>query len=99
MDRAEVDMFVQFMEENPDINLNVVDFNKASLLIKAQDVANNSNMYKKMFSDEELMKRAVKAVNYLLKRGVDINYRDKNGITALLSACHWGNTPIAKILL
>lgn len=52
-----------------------------------------------MFSDEELMNRAVKAVNYLLKRGVDINYRDKNGITALLSACHWGNAPIAKILL
>ncbi len=45
------------------------------------------------------MKRAVIAVNYLLKRGVDINYRDKNGITALLSACHWGNTAIAKILL
>jgi len=52
LDRAEVDMFVQYLEENTDINLNVVDFNKASLLIKAQDVANNSNMYKKMFSDE-----------------------------------------------
>lgn len=58
LDRADIDSFVLFMEENPDINLNVVDFNKASLLIKAQDVANNSNMYKKMFSDEELMKRA-----------------------------------------
>jgi hypothetical protein len=45
-------MFIQFMEANPDVNLNVVDFNKASLLIKAQDVANNSNQYKKMYSDE-----------------------------------------------
>ncbi len=33
------------------MNLNVVDYNKASLLIKAQDVANNSNQYKKMFSE------------------------------------------------
>jgi ankyrin repeat protein len=37
------------------------------------------------------MRRAVKAIEYLLKRGVDINYRDKNGITALLAACHWEN--------
>jgi len=44
-------MFIQFMEDNPDINLNVVDFNKASLLIKAQDVANNSNHYKKMIDE------------------------------------------------
>lgn len=73
------------------MNLNVVDYNKASLLIKAQDVANNSNQYKKMFSDEELKHRATKAVKYLLQKGVEINYRDKNGITALLSACHWGN--------
>lgn len=73
----------------------MVDYNKASLLIKAQDVANNSNHYKKMFSDEELRNRAIKAINFLLKKGVDINYRDKNGITALLSACHWGNTEIA----
>ncbi len=89
LDRAEVDMFIQFIEQNTDVNLNVVDYNKASLLIKAQDVANNSNQYKKMFSDEELRNRAIKAVSYLLKRGVDINYRDKNGITALLTACHW----------
>jgi len=40
------------MEENHDININVVDYNKASLLMKAQDVANNSNQYKKMFSDD-----------------------------------------------
>lgn len=92
-------MFIQFIVQNPDINLNVVDYNKASLLIKAQDVANNSNHYKKMFSDEELKNRAIKAVSYLLKRGVDINYRDKNGITALLSACHWENNDIAKLLL
>ena len=45
-----MDLFIQFIEENPDVNLNVVDYNKASLLIKAQDVANNSNQYKKMFS-------------------------------------------------
>lgn len=76
-----------------------MDYNKASFLIKAQDVANDSNMYKKMVSNEELMKRAKVAVNYLLKRGVDINYGDKNGMTALISACHWGNNAIAKILL
>ena len=52
-----------------------------------------------MFSEEQLKNRAIKAVNYLLAKGVDINYRDKNGITALLSACHWGNNEIAEILL
>jgi hypothetical protein len=36
-------MFIEFMESNPDVNINVADYNKASLLIKAQDVANNSN--------------------------------------------------------
>jgi ankyrin repeat protein len=37
------------------------------------------------------MRRAVKAMTYLLNRGVDINFRDKNGMTALLTSCHWGN--------
>jgi ankyrin repeat protein len=41
----------------------------------------------------------MKAVGYLLKKGVDIDHRDKNGITALLAACHWGNNDIAKLLL
>jgi ankyrin repeat protein len=34
-----------------------------------------------------------------MEKGVDINYRDKNGGTALMAACHWGNNDIAKILL
>lgn len=38
-------------------------------------------------------------MNYLVKRGVDIDYQDKNGCTALLSASHWENTSIAGILL
>jgi ankyrin repeat protein len=39
--------------------------------------------------------RAIKAVKYLLERGVDINYQDKNGITALLAAVHWNNNEVA----
>lgn len=38
-------------------------------------------------------------MRYLLKRGVDINYQNSNGVTALLSACHWGYYKIAEFLL
>jgi hypothetical protein len=32
------------MQTNKDVNINVVDWNKASLLIKAQDVANDTTL-------------------------------------------------------
>lgn len=45
------------------------------------------------------MDRAVKATQYLLDKGVDINYRDKSGGTALYSAVHWQNKPLVELLL
>jgi ankyrin repeat protein len=34
-----------------------------------------------------------------LKKGVNINYRDKNGGTALQAAVHWNNHEVAEVLL
>lgn len=72
------------------VNINVVDYSQISLLIKAQGIPTYSNKHTALLSQEELEKRAVKAINYLVKKGVDINQRGKNGATALLSASHWG---------
>ena len=47
LDDGEVDLFIEHMEKN-DVNLNVKDWNSASLLIKAQDVANNTSAKKKL---------------------------------------------------
>lgn len=46
-----------------------------------------------------MQKRAIKAINYLIKKGVDINHRGKNGQTALLSASHWGYYHVVEALL
>lgn len=54
---------------------------------------------KKLLSEEERIARALKVINYLIDRGVDINYRDKNGGTALYSAVHWQNFELAELLL
>jgi ankyrin repeat protein len=46
-----------------------------------------------------LQRRAIKSINYLVKKGVDVNYRGKNGATAILSASHWGYYNIVETLL
>lgn len=84
-----MDLFIEFMELN-NVNINVVDYNKCSLLIKAQGIPTYDNQHTKLLTQDELENRAIKAINYLVKKGVDVNYRGKNGGTALLSASHWG---------
>ena len=86
------------MDKN-DVNLNVMDYKKSNLLIKAQGIPTYRNAHTKLLSEEELEDRAIKAIDYLIKRGIDINYRDKDGATALLSACHWGYNRIVEFLL
>lgn len=86
------------MEMNK-VNINVVDYSKISLLIKAQGIPTYTNQHTKLLSEEELQRRAVQAINYLVKKGCDINYRGKNGATALLSASHWGYYSIVEALL
>lgn len=99
LDKVEVESFIQFMEEK-NVNINVLDFNKNSLLIKAQGIPGIKNPLTKKFTKSELQDKAIIAMEYLINRGVDINYQNKkNGITALLSACHWGYTKIAEFLL
>jgi hypothetical protein len=58
-------MFIDYMENNP-VNLHVREFTSANLLILAQDVANNTNTYKKAIGQEERTARAIKATLYLL---------------------------------
>jgi ankyrin repeat protein len=39
-------------------------------------------------------------MEYLLNKGANINYQNKkNGMTALLSACHWGYEKVVEFLL
>lgn len=45
------------------------------------------------------MRKAIKAVRYLLGKGANIDYMDKNGVTALLAAVHWENNAVAEELL
>jgi ankyrin repeat protein len=68
-------------------------------LIKAQGIPSYSNEHVKLLTYEELQRRAIKAIDYLMKRGVDINYRAKNGQTALLFASHWGYYNVVEALL
>lgn len=49
LDKAEVDLFIEFMELN-NVNIHVVDFNKASLLMKAQGIPSYSNQHTSMLS-------------------------------------------------
>ena len=86
------------MEKHP-VNLHVVDFSKANLLIKATNIPTYNNPHTKLLTDEELETRAIKAIGYLLKRGADVNFQNSIGVTALLSACHWGYYKIAEFLL
>jgi ankyrin repeat protein len=79
--------------------LNVRDYNSVNFLIKAQDVANDTHPCKKLLTAEERIARAIKATLYLLDKGVDINYRDKTGGTALYAAVHWCNIELAEVLL
>lgn len=51
LDKAEVDLFIEFMELN-NVNIHVVDFNKASLLLKAQGIPSYSNQHTNMLSSE-----------------------------------------------
>ena len=68
-------------------------------MIKAQDVANDTHPVKKLLTQEERTARAIKATVYLLEKGVNIDYRDKSGGTALQAAVHWNNIEIAEVLL
>lgn len=81
------------MEMN-NVNINVADYNKTSLLMKAQGIPTYTNEHTKKLTEDDLQKRAIKAINYLVKKGIDVNYRGKNGQTALLSAAHWGYAQI-----
>lgn len=49
LEKAEVDLFIEFMELN-NVNLNVVDYNKTSLLIKAQGIPTYSNQHTKVLT-------------------------------------------------
>lgn len=86
------------MDKN-EVNIHVIDISSASLLIKAQGIPTYRNDHTKNQSEDELEVKAVKAIQYLLDRGIDINYRNKNGFTALLSASHWGYEKIVECLL
>ena len=69
-----------------------MDWNKVSFLIMGLSVANKpNNIYKKLYTDDQLKEKGIKAVKFILSKGVDVNFRGKNGATALMSACHWGN--------
>ena len=81
------------------MNIHVRDYSTVNFLIKAQDVANDTHPCKKLLSEEERMARAIKASIYLIGKGIDINYRDKSGGTALYSAVHWSNFALAEVLL
>ncbi len=50
LDKAEVDLFIDFMEMNQ-VNINVVDYNKASLLMKAQGIPTFTNDHTKLLSE------------------------------------------------
>jgi hypothetical protein len=76
--KGEVDSFIDYFENNP-VNLHVNDLTGINLLVVAQDVANDTNAYKKALSQEERNARAIKASLYLIEKGIDINYRYKNG--------------------
>ena len=76
-----------------------MDFGKSTLLIKATNIPTYSNDHTKLLTEEELINRSIQAVQYLIKKGCDINYQNPNGMTALLCACHWGYAPIAEVLL
>ena len=91
-------MFIEYCDSHP-VNIEVHDFTSISLLIKAQDVANSNHPCKKLLSREERRNRAIKVSLYLLERGVDINYQDKNGATALYTAVHWQRFELAELLL
>jgi ankyrin repeat protein len=86
------------MDSNP-VNLLVLDYSSSNLLMKAIGIPTYSNQHVKMLTKEEKVERALVAVKYLLARGMDVNYQNKKGITPLISACHWGEERIVKLLL
>lgn len=98
LDKAEVDLFIDFMEKG-NVNLNVVDHSTNNLLIKAQGIPTYRNAHTKDLSEDELEDRAILACRYLLDKGIDIDYNNKTGATALLCACHWGYEKIVNFLL
>jgi ankyrin repeat protein len=98
LSKGEVDSFIEYADSNP-VNIHVRDYTSVNLLIKAQDVPNANHPCKKLVPEQELISRAIKATLYLLERGVDINYRQKNGGTALYAAVHWQNLELAELLL
>lgn len=51
LDKAEVDLFIEFMENN-DVNINVKDFSSSSLLIKAQGMPSYRNDHTKLLTKE-----------------------------------------------
>ena len=42
---------------------------------------------------------AIKILVILIRNGVDVNLRDKGGLTPLITACQYGNTGMAHVLL
>jgi ankyrin repeat protein len=98
LDNAEIGLFIDFVESNP-VNIHVRDFSTVNFLIKAQDVANDTNPVKKLLTQDERTARAIKATTYLIEKGIDIDYRDKSGGTALQAAVHWNNFEVAEVLL
>jgi ankyrin repeat protein len=67
----------------------VRDWTTANLLILAQDIANDTSPEKKLLTQDERTARAIKTTVYLIEKGIDIDYRDKSGGTALQAAVHW----------
>lgn len=75
------------------------DWTTANLLILAQDIANDTSPEKKALTQDERTARAIKTTVYLIEKGIDIDYRDKSGGTALQAAVHWENFSVAEVLL
>ena len=65
LNKGEVDLFIEYADSHP-VNIHVRDFSTVNLLIKAQDVANDTHPCKKLLSHEERISRAIKATLYLL---------------------------------
>lgn len=95
LDNLNVEEFIEFFEAKK-VNPNVTVMKGLSLLIKAIEMAHKQ---KPGLSDEDKLSMSIVVINFLLKQGADINHQDHSGRTALLTACHWGHTEIARLLI
>ena len=65
LNKGEVDLFIEYAETHP-VNIHVKDYSSVNLLIKAQDVTNDTHPCKKLLTEQERISRAIKASLYLI---------------------------------